>query len=159
MSRDEVFWATGPTSSTAMWVKAGVTKDGRMTAGEAVLKYQGGAFAGSPVEWGAMSAFACYDLAHVKVQGYDVVTNRPKAAAYRAPGSPMSAYAVESVVDELAAAIAMDPLELRLKYAAREGTHAAYGPTFRRIGLVEWPSPAADRGQQFRRGQDLRDHC
>jgi CO/xanthine dehydrogenase Mo-binding subunit len=136
MSRDEVFRATGPTSSTSMWVKAGVTKDGRITAGEAVLKYQGGAFAGSPVEMGAMSAFACYDLAHVKVVGYDVVANRPKAAAYRAPGSPMSAYAVESVVDELAAAIAMDPLELRLKNAAREGTQAAYGPKFGPNGLV-----------------------
>jgi CO/xanthine dehydrogenase Mo-binding subunit len=100
MSRDEVFRATGPTSSTSMWVKMGVTKDGRITAGEAVLRYQGGAFSGSPVEWGAMSAFACYDLAHVKVHGFDVVANRPKAAAYRAPGSPMSAFAVESVVDE-----------------------------------------------------------
>jgi len=136
MSRDEVFRATGPTSSTSMWVKAGVTKDGRITAGEAVLKYQGGAFKGAPVEWGAMSAFACYDLAYVKVTGYDVVTNRPKAAAYRAPGSPMSAFAVESVVDELAAAIGMDPLELRLKNAAREGTKAAYGPTFGPNGLA-----------------------
>ena len=136
MSRDEVFRATGPTSSTSMWVKAGVTKDGRITAGEAVLKYQGGAFSGSPVEWGAMSAFACYDLAHVKVTGYDVVTNRPKAAAYRAPGAPMSAFAVESLIDELAAAVGMDPLELRLKNAAREGTQAAYGPKFGPNGLV-----------------------
>ena len=136
MSRDEVFRATGPTSSTSIWVKAGVTKDGRITAGEAVLKYQGGAFSGSPVEWGAMSAFACYDLAHVKVTGYDVVTNRPKAAAYRAPGAPMSAFAVESLIDELAAAVGMDPLELRLKNAAREGTQAAYGPKFGPNGLV-----------------------
>jgi CO/xanthine dehydrogenase Mo-binding subunit len=136
MSRDEVFRATGPTSSTSMRVKVGVTKDGRITAGEAELKYQGGAFAGSPVEWGAMSAFVCYDLANVKVVGYDVVTNRPKAAAYRAPGSPMSAFAVESVIDEVAAAIAMDPLDLRLKNAAREGTQAAYGPKLAPNGLV-----------------------
>jgi len=136
MSRDEVFRATGPTSSTAMRVKIGVTEDGCITAGEAELKYQGGAFAGSPVEWGAMSAFACYDLPHVKAVGYDVVTNRPKAAAYRAPGAPMSAFAVESVVDELAAAIAMDPVDLRLKNAAREGTKSAYGPTFGPNGLV-----------------------
>lgn len=136
MSRDEVFRATGPTSSTALRVKMGVRKDGRITAGEAELKYQGGAFPGSPVEWGAMSAFACYDLAHVRVVGYDVVTNRPKAAAYRAPGAPMSAFAVESVVDELAAAIAMDPIDLRLENAAREGTKSAYGPTLGPNGLV-----------------------
>ncbi len=137
MSRDEVFRATGPTSSTSMRVKIGVTRDGRITAGEAELKYQGGAFSSSPVEMGAMSAFACYDLANVKAVGYDVVANRPKAAAYRAPGAPMSAFAVESVIDELAAAIGMDPLDLRLKNAAREGTQAAYGPKFGPNGLVE----------------------
>ena len=137
MSRDEVFRATGPTSSTSMRVKIGVTKDGRITAGEAELRYQGGAFAGSPVSLGAMSAFACYDLDHSKAVGYDVVTNRPKQAAYRAPGAPMSAFAVESVVSELAERIGMDPFELRLKNAAKEGTKASYGPTFGQIGLIE----------------------
>ncbi len=137
MSRDEVFRATGPTSSTLMRVKIGVTRDGRITAAEAELKYQGGAFRGSPVDLGAMTAFACYDLEHVRAVGYDVVTNRPKQAAYRAPGAPMSAFAVESVVDELAGKIAMDPVELRLKNAAKQGTKAAYGPRFGPVGLVE----------------------
>ena len=137
MTRAEVFRGSGPTSSTSMWAKVGVTNDGRITAGEALLKYQGGAFAGSPVEPGAMSAFACYDLEHVKVIGYDVVTNRPKQAAYRAPGSPMSAFAVETVIDELADRIGMDPIDLRLKNAAKEGTRAAYGPTFGSIGMIE----------------------
>ncbi len=137
MSRDEVFRASGPTSSTAVRVKIGMTRDGRITAGEAELKFQGGAFRGSPVEMGAMTAFACYDLEHVKVIAYDVVTNRPKQAAYRAPGAPMSAFAVESVVDELAGKIGMDPIELRLKNAAKEGTKAAYGPKFGPVGLIE----------------------
>lgn len=137
MTREEVFKASGPTSSASMWVKIGVTKDGRITAGDCVLKYQGGAFAGSPVEMGAMTAFACYDLKNVRVIGYDVVANRPKQAAYRAPGAPMSAFAVESVVEELARKIGMDPVDLRLKNAAKEGTKAAYGPTFGPVGLVE----------------------
>ncbi len=137
MSRSEVFRASGPTASTSMRVKIGATKDGRLTAGEATLKYQGGAFTGSPIGLGSMSAFVCYDLEHVKVIGYDVVTNRPKAAAYRAPGSPMSAFAVESVIDELAERIGMDPLELRLKNAAKEGTETAYGPRLGPVGLVE----------------------
>ena len=81
-----------------------------------------------------MCAFAPYDLEHVKVFGYDVVVNRPKVAAYRAPGGPISEYAVESVVDELAKAIGMDPVELRLKNAAKEGTQAAYGPKFGPVG-------------------------
>ena len=84
-----------------------------------------------------MCAFAPYDLENVQVVGYDVVTNRPKVAAYRAPGGPISAFAVESVIDEIASKIGMDPIELRLKNAAKEGTKAAYGPKFGPIGLIE----------------------
>lgn len=137
MSREDVFRASGPTSSSAIRVKIGVAKDGRITAGEAELKYQGGAFPGSPVDMGAMAAFACYDLENVRAYGYDVVTNRPKQAAYRAPGAPMSAFAVESVIEELAEAIGVDPIDLRLKNAAKEGARSSYGPTYDRIGLVE----------------------
>ena len=137
MSREEVFRASGPAPGTCVRVRVGMKKDGRITAGEAVLKYQAGAFQGSPVQPGCMCAFAPYDLEHVKVVGYDVVVNRPKAAAYRAPGAPQSEFAVESVIDELAKRIGMDPVELRLKNAAREGARAAYGPTFGPIGLVE----------------------
>src|SRR5215469_5340691 len=137
MSREEVFRASGPTSSTSMTVKIGINKAGRITGAFAELRFQGGAFTGSPVVLGAMSAFACYDLEHVKVVGYDVVTNRPKQAAYRAPGAPMVAFAVESVLDELAQKIGMDPIELRLKNAAKEGTRSSYGPKYNRIGLIE----------------------
>jgi CO/xanthine dehydrogenase Mo-binding subunit len=137
MSREEVFRASGPTSSTSMTVKIGVNNAGRITGAFAELRFQGGAFTGSPVTLGAMSAFACYDLEHVKVVGYDVVTNRPKQAAYRAPGAPMVAFAVESILDELAQKIGMDPIDLRLKNAAKEGTKSSYGPTFNRIGLVD----------------------
>ncbi len=137
MSRDEVFRATGPTSGAHVWVKIGATKDGRITAAEAELKYQAGAFQGSPVQPGCMCAFAPYDLENVKVVGYDVVTNRPKVAAYRAPGGPISEYGVECVIDELARKLDLDPVDFRLKNAAKEGTHAAYGPKFGPIGLVE----------------------
>ncbi len=137
MNREEVFKASGPTASTSMNVKIGATKDGRITAGFANLNYQGGAFAGAPAEFGAMSAFACYALDNVKTVAYDVVTNRPKGAAYRAPGAPMSVYGVESVVDELAKNLGMDPIEFRLKNAARNGDKSSYGPTFDSVGLVE----------------------
>jgi CO/xanthine dehydrogenase Mo-binding subunit len=137
MSREEVFRASGPTSSSSMTVKIGIRKDGRITGAHAEIRFQGGAFAGSPVDLGAMSAFACYELEHVRAIGYDVVTNRPKQAAYRAPGAPMVAFAVESVLDELAQKIGMDPIELRLKNAAKEGTRSSYGPKYNRIGLIE----------------------
>lgn len=137
MSRQEVFQATGPTSGAKMWVKIGATRDGRITAAEALLKYQAGAFQGSPVQPGCMCAFAPYDLENVKVVGFDVVVNRPKVAAYRAPGGPIAEFAVESVIDEIAKRLGIDPIEFRLKNAAKEGTKAAYGPKFGPIGLVQ----------------------
>jgi CO/xanthine dehydrogenase Mo-binding subunit len=137
MTREEVMRASGPTSGAKVRAKIGITKDGRITAGEAELKYMAGAFPGSPAGPGCMSAFAPYDLENVKAFGYDVVVNRPKVAAYRAPGAPISEYAVESVLDELAKKIGMDPIELRLKNAAKQGTKAAYGPKFGPVGMME----------------------
>lgn len=135
MSRSEVLRATGPTASTSIDVKIGMTKEGRITAGFAELRYQGGAWPGSPVNMGAMSGFAPYDLENVKTVGWDVVTNRPKAAAYRAPGAPMAAFAIESAIDELALGFGLDPLAVRLMNAADKGTKSSYGPTYPAIGL------------------------
>ena len=135
MSREEVFRATGPTVSTSIDVRIGMTKDGRITAGEAHLRYSGGAFPCTTVEMGAQAAFAAYDLEAVRTLGWNVLTNRPKEAAYRAPGAPQAIYAVESVVDELCQEFGLDPLDVRLKNSARKGTKASYGPTFEAIGL------------------------
>ena len=137
MSRDEVFKGTGPTSGASMTVKVGVKRDGTMTAAEAILKYQAGAFPGSPVMNGCMCAFAPYDIPNQRTIGYDVVGNRPKAAAYRAPGSPISAFAVESTLDIVAKTVGMDPLEFRLKNAATPGTRMVYGPKLAHGGYVE----------------------
>jgi len=137
MNRDEVFRASGPTSGAHMRIRMGATRQGRITAADAVFYYQAGAFPGSPVQLGCMCAFAPYDLENVRATGYDVVVNRPKVAAYRAPGAPIAEYGVECVVDELARGIGMDPLDLRLENAAREGTQTVYGPKFGAVGLVE----------------------
>jgi CO/xanthine dehydrogenase Mo-binding subunit len=137
MTREEVFKSSGPTSGGTVWVKLGAKKDGTIVAAEAVLKYQAGAYAGSPIGPGCMTAFAVYDFKNVKITGYDVVSNRPKVAAYRAPGAPISAFGVESCMHELAVKLGIDPIALRAKNAAKEGTKAAYGPTFKDIGYVD----------------------
>ena len=136
MSREEVFKATGPTVSSSIDVKIGMTNDGIITAGEANLRYQGGAFPNGTVEMGAQSAFAAYDLKAVITKGWNVLTNRPKQAAYRAPGAPQAIYAVESVIDELCEKLNIDPLDTRIKNAAKKGTVSSYGPTFDDIGLL-----------------------
>src|SRR6266853_2051660 len=120
-----------------MRVKIGVKKDGTITAAEGVFKFQAGAFPGSPVMNACMCAFAPYNVPNQHTIGYDVVCNRPKSAAYRAPGSPISAFAAESVLDILAKKIGMDPLQLRLKNAARAGTPMIYGPKLGHGGYVE----------------------
>ncbi len=137
MTRSEVFRATGPTSSASMDIKIGMKKDGTITAAEGIFRLQGGAFPGAPGDMTAMCAFAPYNLTNVRQVGYDVMANRPKQAAYRAPGAPMGAFAVESVLDELCNQLGLDPVDVRLKNAAHEGTKASYGPTYERIGLVE----------------------
>jgi len=144
MTREEVFRATGPTSGSSSTIKIGARRDGRITAVQATYRLQGGAFPGAPIRGAVGCGLAPYDIPNVHVIGYDVVTNRPKVAAYRAPGAPIGAFAVESVLDELAQALKMDPLVLRKKNAAKEGTKAAYGPTFRRIGYEETLQAALD---------------
>jgi CO/xanthine dehydrogenase Mo-binding subunit len=137
MTREEVFMATGPAPSANVYVKMGVKKDGSIVAAHCELSYQAGAFQGAPIQPGVMCAFAPYVIENVTSTGFDVVTNRPKTAAYRAPGGPISEFGVESVVDELAIAIGMDPVALREKNAAREGTRALYGATFGPVGFLE----------------------
>ena len=137
MTREEVMRASGPTSGSMSTVRIGAKKDGTITAAQGTWYLQAGGLPGSPIRGAAGCSFAPYDIPNVHSKGYDVVSNRSKAAAYRAPGAPIGAFSVESVLDEVAEAIGMDPLELRLKNAAREGTKAAHGPTFGRIGFAE----------------------
>ncbi|MBT5110851.1 MAG: xanthine dehydrogenase family protein molybdopterin-binding subunit [Rhodospirillaceae bacterium] len=137
MSREDVFRGTGPTSGSSMTIKIGAKKDGRIVAASAVLNFQAGAFAGAPIQPGCMCCFAPYDIDNVESVGYDVVTNRPKAVAYRAPGAPISAYAAESTIDMVARKLGMDPLALRELNAAGQGTRTAHGPTFGVVGFKE----------------------
>ena len=137
MSRSEVFEATGPTSGSYIRVKMGASKDGRITAADATLTYEAGAFPGSPVNPGAQCIFGPYDIPNARAEGYDVLVNKPKVAPYRAPGAPPAAFAAETVIDEICEKLNVDPLEFRLVNAANEGTRRVAGPRYPRIGCVE----------------------
>ncbi|MCH8107149.1 MAG: xanthine dehydrogenase family protein molybdopterin-binding subunit [Chloroflexi bacterium] len=137
MDRKEVFEGTGPTSATHMRVKLGVTNDGHITAGQLYLAYEAGAYPGSPVGGGALSGFGPYNIVNQLVDGYDIVCNKQKVQAYRAPGQPQSAFAVELVIDELAEMLGIDPLELRLKNAAKEGDRMSNGVPYAPFGCSE----------------------
>jgi CO/xanthine dehydrogenase Mo-binding subunit len=137
MTREEVFRASGPGSATKSRVKIGAKRDGTFTALHSWHAYEAGAYKGSPMRPGLMCAFASYEVDNFLIEGLDVLVNKPKVAAYRAPGAPQSVYATECAIDELARTLDMDPIDIRLKNAVKEGSDATYGPKFRAIGLVE----------------------
>ena len=137
MGRTEVFEGSGPAPGTWMKIKVGANKDGKITAAKATLAFEAGAYPGSPVMQGASCGFASYDVDNGMVEGYDVVVNKPKTSAYRAPGSPQAAFGIESVIDEVCEKLNLDPIEFRLRNASKEGTRKIEGPVFRKIGLVE----------------------
>ena len=137
MSRSEVLMGTGPTPGTNLRVKMGVTNDGKITAVEGWFAFEAGAYPGSAIGAGLMCAFAPYDVENGRMDGFDVVVNKPKSAAYRAPGAPQTEFAVECVVDEICDKLGIDPIEFRLKNAAKEGTRRVDGPIFPVIGAVE----------------------
>ena len=137
MTRKEVFEGTGPTSGSFMRCKIGADKSGKITAAELYLAFESGAFPGSPVGGGAMSGLGPYKIDNLQVDGYDVVVNKQKTAAYRAPGQPQAAFAVEPVIDELAEKLGMDPLEFRIRNAVHEGDRAPSGVPHLRFGCEE----------------------
>jgi CO/xanthine dehydrogenase Mo-binding subunit len=134
MSREEVFRGTGPTSGAVVEVKIGAKKDGHITAAQSILKYQAGAFPGSPVQQGCICGMAVYDFPNSLTVGYDVLSNRPKVAAYRAPGAPIGSFGVESCIDELAHALKIDPLKMREINGAKDGGKSTHGVTWNNIG-------------------------
>ena len=137
MSRKETFESTCPASATYIRLKMGADKSGRITAAQFYLAYQAGAFPGSPVGAGVQNGLAAYKVENFQVDGYDVVTNTQKMQSYRAPGQPPATFAVESVIDELAEKLDMDPMEFRLRNAVYEGERMPNGVLYPRIACME----------------------
>jgi CO/xanthine dehydrogenase Mo-binding subunit len=137
MTRSEVFRATGPASGTHTRIRMGAKKDGTITAAEADIYSQAGAFKGSQVVRSIETFFSAYTIENIRASGYDVCVNRPKVGAYRAPGAPMATFAAEGAINELASRLGMDAVDIRLKNAVREGDQSLGGIIYGRIGLLD----------------------
>ena len=137
MGRAEIFEATGPTSGTSIRVKIGANKEGMITGADITMIYEAGGFPGSPINQACQCVLTPYEIANGRIEGYDVVVNKPKAAAYRAPGVPAAAFATESVIDEICEKLGMDPLEFRAKNGTKEGSRRIPGPVLQRVGYEE----------------------
>jgi CO/xanthine dehydrogenase Mo-binding subunit len=137
MTREEVFESTGPTSGVYSRVKFGARKDGTLTAAQVYLAYEAGAFPGAPVFGGMNGALAPYAIPNFSVDGYDVVLNKPKTAAYRAPGTPAGMFGTEALLNELADTLGIDPMDLRIKNASKEGDDRPSGGKWAKNGNLE----------------------
>ncbi len=165
MDRPAIFMASGPAPGGKVKVKMGVTKDGKIHAFDGNLRYEAGGYPGSSFTAGINCMRAAYDVANSRIDAYDVVVNKPKSAAYRAPGSPQVCFAVETVVDEICETMGWDKMQFRLDNASKEGTRNGNGVMFNRIGLVEmleqardsdhWNSPLGEPAPGRKRGRGV----
>ncbi len=144
MTRAGVFEGTGPTPGTYVRLKLGADSSGKLVAADGYMAFEAGAYPGSPLFCGMMCIFSCYDIPNAEVIGYDVVVNKPKTAPYRAPGSTQVAFAIETILNEIAEKLNMDQVEIRLLNAAKEGTRRVDGLVYPPIGCVETLQAAKD---------------
>ena len=154
MTREEDFTATCPAPASTVTVKLGVTREGLLTAAQATLIYDMGAFhrESSGSTHAANCGLSLYRIPNLSINCYDIVTNKAPTGSFRAPGASETAFAVESQMDLMARALKMDPLEFRLKNAASEGDCAIDGTLFGKIGfketLVKMQEHLKQRGKQ-----------
>jgi CO/xanthine dehydrogenase Mo-binding subunit len=137
LTRTEEFLLATPAPAAIFELRAGARRDGTLTALRARVIFDSGAYPGAPVTIALLLLGGTYRWEHLDLLGYEVLTNKPGTGAYRAPGVPQATFALEQLIDELARAIGQDPLELRLRNAARTGDPQPNGVPWPPIGLVD----------------------
>jgi CO/xanthine dehydrogenase Mo-binding subunit len=136
-TRIEDFSAANPAPDCRIQLKVGAKRDGTLTALQSHVIFNGGSGAWSPIEIAAILMGGYYRVPNLEITGYEVLTNKTTMGAYRAPGAQQGTFAIESVMDELARRLELDPLELRLKNCVVEGDPRPNGSDWPRIGLKE----------------------
>jgi CO/xanthine dehydrogenase Mo-binding subunit len=136
-TRTDDLLAGNPAPDCEIRIKLAGTKDGKMTAVDADMLFGAGATAGSPLGIGAILLGGNYTFPNLRIKGHEVLTNHASAGAYRAPGAQQAAFAMESAVDELATALHLDPMEIRLQNAVEEGDLRTTGGEWPKIGMKE----------------------
>jgi CO/xanthine dehydrogenase Mo-binding subunit len=137
MSRAEVFRGSGPAPGAEIDVTLGADKDGKLVAAKVEFVYSAGAFRNTDAFTGVMHSISHYNVPDFSLVGWEVLTNMPKHAAYRAPGAPQVNFAVESAMNELADKLGIDPIDLRLKNAVAPGDTGMMGAPIGHVGLIE----------------------
>jgi CO/xanthine dehydrogenase Mo-binding subunit len=137
LTRTEEFLMGRGGPAATVDLKLGADSEGALRALWARVQYDNGAGQGGLAGLTATMLGGTYRIADLDIEGLDVATNKCPVAAYRAPGAPQAFFAIESAMDDLAARLGLDPIELRLRNASREGDPRPDGSRWPRIGLVE----------------------
>ena len=137
LSRTEVFQATGPAADSYSSIKIGAKRSGEITALQAMYILNAGCLPGGSLAVNniLVAGYSTYKPRALKFDGYETVTNKPRTQAYRAPGMPNGGFALESILDELAEELGIDPLDLRIMNASNDGDPMTDGTPLPGTGL------------------------
>lgn len=168
-SRSEELVAANPAPGSVIDVKIGAKQDGTITALQGRVVMDTGAYPGSPMSTATMLLGSCYVFPNMELEGFEVLTNKVSVGAYRAPGAPNSAHAIENVMNWVAQEIGMDPIDFRLKNAIGEGDRWPNGQPLPNVGAVEvleamkdhpvWGTPLAQGSNGKPRGRGAAIGC
>ena len=137
MSREELLTGgSGPAAAAAIDVRVGADATGKITAIDGHYLFDTGGIPGTPTTLLMQASAACYQCPSLRLEGIDIMTNKPRTEAYRGPGGIQAAFAVEQAVDEVAIKLGVDPLELRRRNASVTGSLMPIGTPFPSIGLT-----------------------
>jgi CO/xanthine dehydrogenase Mo-binding subunit len=157
LSREEVFY-TITKHAASIRMKTGVKNDGTLVARECEIYLDTGAYAEIGPRVAKKSGYTAagpYKIPNLKIDSYSIYTNKPPAGAFRGFGVSQSAWAVESQMDIIAAALKIDPLELRKKNGYDEGDKFVTEETLRAVGLKQCLDEAAKSIAWDRRDRDI----
>jgi CO/xanthine dehydrogenase Mo-binding subunit len=167
LSMEEQFYTLTKHASTVR-IKSAVSQDGRVTARECEIWWNGGAYADIGPRVSQKSGFTApgpYDIDNVKIASYALYTNLPPAGALRGFGIPQLVWAYESHSDLIARALGIDPLAFRRKNLLRDGRPQATGTVVQDMGaaaclervaaLMKWEAPFDRGAAPVRRGRGI----
>ena len=157
-TRETDFVGGRPRHSSVIHVKLGLRRDGTMVAGEARVYVAAGGYAGSSANVAFRIGFLMfypYRIPNLRLNGYAVHTNTMPRGPMRAPAGPQAAFAMESLLDEAAARLGMDPMELRRRNAIADGDVSPTGQVLNSVALRrtldavgDGPHPRLSSGEQ-----------
>ena len=136
-TREEVLQGgSGPPAGARIDVAVGADHEGRLVAIEGTYCMDAGGLPGLSPSLLMQASAALYQTPNLNLQGYDVVTNKPRTEAYRGPGGIQAAFAMEQAMDALCQRLNLDALEFRKRNAAVTGSTMPIGTPFPSIGLT-----------------------